>query len=95
MEQKIKFSIIGIVSDITPYIDLYQSSGFQIWRKALSMQRNLDNVPECKVNLSFETIYFNASWHRCLRQVLHRMLSRLKGRDASQIASSVEKLNSS
>lgn len=89
--QKIKFSIMGLDDDTAPYINLYQSLGFKVWRKAQSMQRSLDNIPDpapCSP-LKLSTVrqigidIFANLFAECFKDS--------SDRDASQIASNTEK----
>lgn len=89
--QKIKFSIMGLNGDTSPYISLYQSLGFKVWRKAQSMQRSLDNIPDpapCSP-LKLSTVrqisidIFANLFSECFKDS--------GDRDASQIASNTEK----
>lgn len=89
--QKTKFSIMGLDSDISPYIDLYQSLGFQVWREAQSMQRSLNNIPDYVPNLPLKLLSARQIGVDTFVDLFVECFRDSSDRDASQIASSIEK----
>ncbi len=89
--RKVKFSIMGFDSDTTPYIDLYQRLGFQIWRKAQSMRRRLHNIPDCTIHLPLKLLTERQVGVDAFVDLFIECFHDSSDRDASQIASNIEK----
>ncbi|MDI6905030.1 MAG: GNAT family N-acetyltransferase [Candidatus Bathyarchaeia archaeon] len=85
--RKVRFSIMGVAGDTTPYIDLYLSLGFQIWRKAQSMRRNFDNIPDCTIPLPLKLLTARQVGIDAFVYLFIECFQDSNDRDASQIAS--------
>ncbi len=89
--QKVKFSIMGLDSDTSQYIDLYQSLGFKVWRRAQSMRRSLDNVPDPISHLPLRLLTARQIGVDTFANIFAECFKEASDRDASQIASNIEK----
>jgi ribosomal protein S18 acetylase RimI-like enzyme len=89
--EKVKFSIMGVASDVMPYVNLYQSLGFEIWRKAQSMRRSLENIPECKTHLPLTIATARYIGVNAFVNLFIQCFKDSSDRDASLIASNIEK----
>jgi ribosomal protein S18 acetylase RimI-like enzyme len=88
--KKLRYSIMGRNSDTTPYIELYQSQGFKITRKALTMLKKLDILPECTAPLLIKPATLYQVSADCFVDLFIRCFQDSKDRDAARIASNIE-----
>lgn len=89
--QKIKFSIMGLNSDTSSYIDLYQSLDFKVWRKAQSMRRSLDNIPDYAPHFPLKLLTARQISFDTFANLFAECFKDSSDGGASQIASNTEK----
>ena len=88
---KVKFSIVGRAEDVAPYLNLYQANGFTIQRRAVTMTRKLDTVPDYKTRLPLKLSTLKQLSTDVFVDLFAQCFKDSKDRDASQIASNKEK----
>lgn len=88
---RVKFSIMGRTPDTAPYLALYQAKNFTIQRKAVTMTTKLDTIPEPKTHLPLKLSTLRQLKTDTFVDLFIRCFKDSKDRDASQIASNIEK----
>lgn len=87
----IRFSIMGLSEDVAPYLDLYRSLGFKVWRQAQTMTRNLENIPDSKPEAPLKILTVKSLGLEAFADFFVKCFKDSLDRDASQIASSSQR----
>lgn len=86
--RKIRFSIMGLSEDVEPYLDLYRSMSFEVWRQAQTMIRSLEDIPDCKPETPLQILNSRSLDVEAFADFFVKCFKDSPDRDASQIASS-------